>query len=47
MEQDYAKAIYWYEKAVENKEVLAFNNLGLMYKDGLGVEKDNAKAWSF
>lgn len=44
MEQDYAKAIYWYEKAVENKEVLAFNNLGLMYKGGLGVEKDNAKA---
>ena len=28
VEQDYAKAIYWYEKAVENKEVLAFNNLG-------------------
>jgi TPR repeat protein len=38
--RDYVKAIHWYELAVEQKDVNAQNNLGMMYFFGKGVEKN-------
>ena len=42
--QDYAKAIEWYERAAEQGNAAAQFNLGLMYDFGKGVERDYAKA---
>ncbi len=39
---DYAKAMDWYLKAYDKFDGDAFNNLGVMYRDGLAVGK-NAK----
>ena len=44
IEQDYAKAREWYEKAAANGNNAAQANLGVMYYLGNGVEKDYAKA---
>jgi len=41
----YEKAKYWYEKAISNKVKEAYNNLASLYMYGLGVEKDEAKAF--
>lgn len=41
---DYAKALYWYYKAVEQGDGDAENQLGWMYHHGKGVKQDNAKA---
>jgi TPR repeat protein len=41
----YEKAKYWYEKAIINKVKEAYNNLASLYMDGLGVEKDETKAF--
>ncbi len=38
--KNYDKARFWYEKAVEQGDEMAANNLAVMYADGLGVEKN-------
>ena len=35
--QDYAQAVYWYQKAAEQGNVAALKNLGLCYEYGKGV----------
>ncbi len=42
---DYAKAMDWYLKAYEKFDGDAFNNLGVMYRDGLGVVKNGKIAY--
>ena len=44
VEQDYAKAMEWYEKAYELGDGVAMSNIGALYRDGKGVEQDSAKA---
>ena len=44
VEQDYTKAKEWFEKAAEQGNANAQNNLGNLYENGLGVEKDYTKA---
>ena len=44
VEQDYAKAVYWFEKAAEQGIAKAQNKLGGFYIKGDGVEQDSAKA---
>lgn len=45
VEQDYAQALDWYEKAIEmGHNPYAMNNLGAMYYYGNGVEQDYEKA---
>ncbi|MCM1212899.1 MAG: sel1 repeat family protein [Blautia sp.] len=44
VEQDYAKAMEWYEKAVEQGDTTAMTTIGSWYRDGAGVEQDSAKA---
>jgi len=43
----YEKAKYWYEKAIEAEIKDAYTNLGVMYLEGLGVEKNQNKAFGF
>ena len=38
VEQDYAKAAAWYERASEQGNADAQNNLGVMYAEGKGVK---------
>ncbi len=44
VEQDYAKARYWFEKAAAHHGPAAMMNLGLMYLHGVGVPQDDDKA---
>ena len=44
VEQDYKKAIEWYEKAAEQGYAKAQYNLGIIYHKGQGVEKDYVQA---
>jgi len=44
VEQDYAKAVEWYTKAVENGHPMSHLNLGFCYRWGDGVEQDLDKA---
>ena len=44
VEQDYAKAREWYEKAAAQNYPKAEHNLGIMYQSGHGVEKSSAQA---
>src|SRR3954466_6231916 len=37
IEKDHTKAIKWYLKAVETGDVIALDNLGNCFKDGIGV----------
>ncbi len=41
------KAIYWYNKAAENGYEFAQYNLGRCYALGIGVEKDETKAFEY
>lgn len=41
---DYEKSTYWYKEAANNGNIIAYNNLGLAYKEGRGVEVDMRKA---
>lgn len=41
---DYAKAFAWFSKAAEMGDRGAMSWLSVMYKEGMGVEKDAAKA---
>ncbi len=40
VEQDYAVAMEWYEKAADLGNMYAMNNIGDMYREGYGVEQD-------
>ena len=44
VEQDYAQARDWYEKAAAQNYSKAEHNLGIMYQEGHGVGQDSAKA---
>ena len=44
VEQDYSKALEWYNKAVNAGNAAAMNNIGRMYEFGKGVEQDYTKA---
>jgi uncharacterized protein len=42
---DYAQAVAWYRRAVEQGHAGAQNNLGVMYVEGLGVSQDYEEAY--
>ena len=42
--QDYKEAVYWYQQAANQNHKSTQNNLGMMYRRGLGVEQSNDKA---
>ena len=42
--QDYAQAAQWYLKAADQSHSLAQFNLGIMYGEGQGVPRDEAKS---
>lgn len=44
VDQDYKKAMYWWRKAAEKDEPVAIGNIGVLYADGKGVEKDEDRA---
>ena len=44
MKTDYPQALYWYRKAAETGIPQAANGLGVMYQDGLGVNRDFQQA---
>lgn len=44
VDQDYAEARRWYEKAAEQRYGRAEHNLGIMYESGKGVKPDMAQA---
>jgi TPR repeat protein len=46
-EPDYALALKFYESALEKNHPWAINNLGLMYRDGLGVAQNEKTAYGF
>jgi TPR repeat protein len=46
VEQDYAKAAYWFQKAAEQGDPSAQNNLGTVFRDGLGVQQDTLQAYA-
>jgi uncharacterized protein len=41
--QDYAEAMRWYRVAAAQGHAGAQNNIGTLYAEGLGVEKDEVK----
>ena len=41
------RALYWYTKAADGGEEVANYNLGVCYELGIGVEKDESKAFDF
>ncbi len=47
VEQDYAKALEWNEKAGEMGSGRGYTNIGQMYENGNGVEQDYAKALEY
>jgi len=44
--QDYGKAMDWYLKAFKTGNGDAYNNIGVMYRDGLGVEADRSISYA-
>jgi TPR repeat protein len=42
--RDLEQAVSWYQKAAEQGNAVAQNNLGLMYLNGSGVKKDSSQA---
>lgn len=45
MKQDYDKAMDWYLKAFSKRNGDALNNIGVMYRDGLGVSTNSKIAY--
>lgn len=45
VKQDYARACDWYLKAVEHGDGDAFNNLGVLHRDGLGLPQNRKVAY--
>lgn len=44
IENNLEKAVYWWNEAAQQDYIQAFNNLGVAYKDGIGVNQDLRKA---
>ena len=44
VEQDYTKALEWYNKAANAGNNVTMSNIGRMYECGKGVEQDYTKA---
>ena len=44
---DYNRAAYWYTLAAEQGHCKALNNLGVIYKDGIGVKRNWVKATTY
>lgn len=44
VEPNITKAVYWWNEAAKQKYVSAYNNIGLAYEKGEGVQKDLRKA---
>jgi TPR repeat protein len=44
-EPNYALALHYYQIAVADNHAWAMNNLGLLYRDGLGVSRDDQQAY--
>lgn len=44
VQEDLTKAAYWWNEAASQNYTLAYNNLGIAYKEGEGVEVDLRKA---
>lgn len=44
-QQDYGKAMDWYVRAFKNRNGDAYSNIGVMYRDGLGVGKNRKMAY--
>ena len=44
LRQDTIKAVYWWNEAVKQEYIPAYNNLGLAFENGWGVEKNMRKA---
>jgi TPR repeat protein len=42
--RDFAKAVYWIQKAADKGDPVAQQNLGIMYLNGFGVPHDSARA---
>ena len=47
VEQDYTKALYWYEKATMYDNTYGYRNAGIFYKNGYGVKVDYKKAFEY
>jgi hypothetical protein len=43
--QNYSEAAFWYEEAAKRGHGGAFNNLGVLFKEGHGVPQDYNKAF--
>lgn len=46
VKQDYTKAMDWYLKALAKDNADALNNIGVLYRDGLGVKEDHQIAFA-
>ena len=44
LNRDMKKAIYWYKEAALINDMNAMNQLGIIYRDGLGVEKNEVES---
>ncbi|KAF9290276.1 hypothetical protein BGZ68_007500 [Mortierella alpina] len=44
LRRDYNKALGWYHKASDSGSTEAMRSIGIMYRNGLGVDQDNGKA---
>ncbi|KPI37094.1 uncharacterized protein AB675_3659 [Cyphellophora attinorum] len=47
MEQNFESAITWFDRGISNGDPYAQYHKGLMYRDGLGVPQDGARAGNF
>lgn len=45
--KSYKKALYWWSKLADKGSPIAQNNLGFMYKNGFGCEKNYEKAFEY
>ena len=44
VKQSYEKSAYWFTKSAEQGDADAQFSLGILYYDGLGIEKNESKA---
>jgi TPR repeat protein len=38
--EDYSKSMAWYQLAANQNDLIAYNNIGFLYRNGLGVSRD-------
>lgn len=43
--QNFSEAAFWYEEGAKRAHLASFNNLGVLYKEGHGVHKDEARCF--